>query len=44
MKIKRIEFEEEVRDISNDNIDVIVETEDNFTYVIVIYTPQDFLE
>ncbi len=34
MKIKRIEFAEEITDINNDNIDVLVENEDSYTYTI----------
>lgn len=44
MKIKRIEFMEEIRDVDNDNIDVLVENEDGYTYIIVVGTPQDLLE
>jgi len=31
MKIKRIEFAEEITDVNNDNIDVFVENEDGYT-------------
>ena len=44
MKIKRIEFMEDVRDVSNDNIDVLVEKEDGFSYIVTVGTPQDLLE
>ena len=44
MRVKRIEFVEEVRDVTNDNIDVFVENEDGYTYTISVCTPQDFLE
>jgi len=44
MKIKRIEFAEEITDVNNDNIDVFVENEDGYTYTIGVGTPQDFLE
>ena len=44
MKIKRIEFMEEIRDVDNDNIDVLVESEDGYKYIIVVGTPQDLLE
>lgn len=44
MKIKRIEFMEEVKDVNNDNIDVLVETEEGFEYIITVGTPQDLLE
>lgn len=30
MKIKRIEFMEEITDVDNDNIDVLVENEDGY--------------
>ena len=44
MKIKRIEFMEEIRDVYNDNIDVLVENEDGYNYIISVGTPQDLLE
>ena len=44
MKIKRIEFMEEIRDADNDNIDVLVENEDGYKYIIGVGTPQDLLE
>ena len=44
MKIKRIEFMGEIRDIHNDNVDVLVETEDGYNYIIVVVTLQDLLE
>lgn len=44
MKIKRIEFAEEITDVNNDNIDVLVENEDGYTYTIGVGTPQDLLE
>ena len=44
MKIKRIEFMEEIRDVDNDNIDVLVEKEDGYKYIIGVGTPQDLLE
>ena len=44
MKIKRIEFAEEITDVNNDNIDVFVENEDGYTYTIGVGTPQDLLE
>ena len=44
MKIKRIEFMENIRDIDNDNIDVLVESEDGYEYIISVATPQDFIE
>jgi len=44
MKIKRIKFMEDVRDVSNDNIDVLVEKEDGSNYIVTVGTPQDLLE
>lgn len=44
MKIKRIEFMEDVRDVSKDNIDVLVEKEDGSNYIVTVGTPQDLLE
>ena len=44
MKITRIEFLEEMRDVHNDTIDILVEKEDGYKYIIVVGTPQDLLE
>lgn len=44
MKIKRIEFLEDVKDASNDNIDVLVEKVDGSIFIVTVCTPQDFLE
>jgi hypothetical protein len=44
MKIKRIEFMEEITDVDNDNIDVLVENENGYKYTISVGTPQDLLE
>lgn len=44
MKIKRIEFIEEITDVDNDNIDVFIENEDRYNYIIGVGTPQDLLE
>ena len=44
MKIKRIEFMEEIRDENNDNVDVCVENEDGYNYIVTVGTPQDLLE
>ena len=44
MKIKRIEFMEEIRDVYNYNIDVLVENEDGYNCIIVVGTAQDLLE
>ena len=35
---------EKVRDLDNDNIDVLVEKEDGYKYIVGVCTPQDFLE
>ena len=44
MHIKRIEFLEDVKDASNDNIDVLVEKVDGSIFIVTVCTPQDFLE
>lgn len=44
MKIKRIKFFEEIKDINNDNIDVGVENERGYTYIVTVCTPQNLLE
>jgi len=44
MKIKRIEFMEEITDVHNDNIDVLIENEEGYNYIISVGTPQDLLE
>ena len=44
MAISKIEFVDEITDITNDNIDVLVENEDGYTYVVVVGTPQDLIE
>lgn len=44
MKIKRIDFMEDVRNVSNDNIDVLVEKKDSSNYIVTVGTPQDLLE
>ena len=44
MKIKRIEFLEDVKDASNDNIDVLVEKVDGSSFIVTVGTPQNFLE
>ena len=44
MKIKRIEFMEEIRDENNDNVDVCVENEDGYNYIVTVGTPQNLLE
>jgi hypothetical protein len=35
---------EEIRDVHNDNTDVLVENEDGYNYIISVGTPQDLLE
>jgi len=44
MKIKKIRFFEEIKDVTNDNIDVGVENERGYTYIVTVGTPQDLLE
>ena len=44
MKIKKIRFFEEIKDVTNDNIDVGVENETGYTYIVTVGTPQDLLE
>ena len=39
MKIKRIEFLEEIKDINNDSIDVLIEIEDGYQYIVGVGTP-----
>ena len=39
MKIKSIEIVEEIRDLELDSLDVLVESESGYTYVIVVTTP-----
>jgi hypothetical protein len=44
MKIKKIRIFEEIRDVTNDRIDVGVEDETGYTYVVTVCTPKDLLE
>ena len=44
MKIKQIKFLEEIHNIYNENIDVLVENEDGYEYIIVVGTPHDLLD
>ena len=44
MKIKRIEFMEEIIYVHNNNINVLVKNEDSYNYIIGVGTPQDLLE
>ena len=44
MKIKKIRFFEEIKDVTNDNIDVGVENETGYTYIVTVCTPQNLLE
>ena len=44
MKIKRIKFMEEITNVDNDNIDVLVENQDGYKYIITVGTPKDLLE
>lgn len=43
MRIKKIRFIDEVRDEYTDSIDVGVEFEDNYSYTIVVRTPNDLV-
>ncbi|RNB88782.1 hypothetical protein EDM59_06655 [Brevibacillus nitrificans] len=38
--IKYPSYFDEIEDIENDNIDVFIETEDGFTYTLVVTTPK----
>jgi len=45
MKVVKIKFPtalSKINDIENDNLDVFVELEDGFTYVVVVSTPKNF--
>lgn len=44
MKIKRIEFAHEITDPHMDNLDVFVENEDGYTYMLVVSTPGDLVD
>lgn len=44
MKIKEIQFIDEVKDVDNDNIDVGVVFKDNHAYTIIVRTPQNLLQ
>ena len=44
MKIKRIEFAHEITDPYIDNLNIFVENEDDYTYTIVVSTPDDLLD
>ena len=44
MRIKRIEFMHEITDVENGNVDVVVEDENGYTYVIVVGTSGDLLD
>lgn len=44
MKIKQIQFIDEIRDPYRDNVDVLVENEDGYKYMIVACTPGDLLK
>ena len=39
MEIKKIKFFEEIKDVTNDNIDVGVENERGYTYIVTVCTP-----
>ena len=44
MKIKKIQFAHEITDPHMDNLDVFVESEDGYTYTIVVSTPGDLVD
>ena len=44
MKIKRIQNLNEIVNIDNDNVDVVVEIDNGFTFIVTIGTPQDLIE
>jgi hypothetical protein len=44
MKIKQIKNFECIRDLDNDNIDVFVETEDDYSYIVTVATVDNLLE
>ena len=44
MRIKKIRFIDEVRDEYNDSIDVGVEFEDGYSYIIVVRKPNNLME
>lgn len=39
MKIKNIEFADEIKDLILDDVDVLVESDSGYTYVIAVTTP-----
>lgn len=39
MKIKTIKIIEEIRDLELDSIDILVESESGYTYLVVVTTP-----
>ena len=45
MKVVKIEYPtalSKIEDVENDNIDVFVELEDGFEYVVVVFTPKNY--
>ena len=44
MLVKSIRFAHEITDINNENVDVIVEFENGYNYVIVVGTPGDLVD
>ena len=44
MLIKNIRFAHEIDNIYNDNVDVIVTNENDYSYVVVLSTPENLLE
>ena len=43
MEVKTIELMEDIQNVYNDNIDVLVENEDGYEYIISVGTPQNLL-
>ena len=44
MQIKEIQFLDEVKDVKNYNIDVGIVFKDNYSYTIIVRTPQNLLQ
>ena len=44
MKIRKIKFMEKITDLENDHIDVLVENENGYKYIVSVETPQDLIE
>jgi hypothetical protein len=44
MQIKEAQFPNKVKEVNNDNIDVGVVFKDNYSYIIIVRTPQSLLQ